>query len=244
MSDLPMREGKGTMRQRPDRAEARRGWQIPVVRSVLNALFAALTRREVFGAEHVPAEGPCLLVFNHLSTLDGPLLITVVPRRDLSALVTSDYRRRPLQRLLIEAAGGVWIRRGTGDRAALETALALLGQGRIVAVAPEGRISPTKTLIEAKRGPAFLAARANVPVVPVALTNTEHVVRALKRLRRITLTIRFGEPLLFPPLEPVNRKQQLEDFTDTIMCRIAALLPPEYRGVYADHPGLKASTHE
>ena len=235
---------EGTTPERPDRVEARRRWQVPIVRSVLDALFAVLTRREVFGAEHVPAQGPCLLVFNHLSLLDGPLLFTVVPRRDVSALVTSDFRRRPLQRFLIEAAGGVWIRRGTGDRAALETALALLRQGRVVAVAPEGRISPTKALIEAKRGPAFLAARANVPVVPVALTNTEHVGWALKRLHRGTLTVRFGEPLLFPPLEPANRKQQLEDFTDTLMCRIAALLPPEYRGVYADHPRLKVSAPE
>ncbi len=209
----------------------------PAMRAVLNTLFAALTRRRVFGAEHVPTEGPCLLVFNHLSRLDGPLLYTAVPRPDLSALVTADYRRRPLHRVLIEAAGGVWVRRGAGDRAALAAALDLLEQGRIVAVAPEGRISPTEALVEAKPGPAYLAARANVPIVPVAVTGTERVGDGLKRLRRVTLTVRFGEPFWLPPLAPTNRKQQREAATDLIMGRLAALLPPEYRGAYADHPG-------
>ena len=217
-------------------------WRSAVVRTVANALFAALTRRRVFGAEHVPAQGPCLLVVNHLSKLDPPLLLTVLPRRDLSALVAADFRRRPVHRVLLEAAGGTWIRRGAGDRAGLEAALALLAQGRIVGIAPEGRCSPTGALIMGKPGPALLAARANVPILPVAVTGTERVVPALKRLRRATLTVRFGEPFLLPPLESANQKQQLRAGTELIMCRIAALLPPAYRGVYADHPLVKALT--
>ena len=227
-------------RERFGRVGAAR-WRAAVVRAVLNVLFAVLTRRRVLGVEHVPTAGACVLVTNHLSKLDAPLLMTVLPRRDLSALVAADFRRRPLYRVLIEAAGGTWIRRGARDRAALQTALDLLACGRIVGIAPEGRCSPTGALIAAKPGPALLAARANVPVVPVAVTGTEQVGRALKRLRRTTLTVRFGEPFRLPPLTPANQKQQLRAGTDEIMGRIAAMLPPAYRGVYADHPALTAA---
>lgn len=209
-----------------------------VVRVLVNALFRALTRRQVFGIEHIPATGPCLLVFNHLSRLDGPLLYMSVPRHDLSALVTEGYRRRPVHRFFIEGVGGVWVRAGSEDHAAAAAALALLERGRIVAVAPEGRISPTEALVEAKPGAAFLAARANVPIVPVAITGTERVVDGLKRLRRTTLTVRFGEPFRLPPLVPGNRKGQVRASTELLMGRLAALLPPEYRGAYADPPAF------
>jgi 1-acyl-sn-glycerol-3-phosphate acyltransferase len=212
---------------------------VAVLRGVVDGLFAVAARRRVIGAEHIPPTGPCLLVFNHLSNFDPPLLFTVVRRPDLSALLAADYRERPVHRALIEAAGGMWIRRGASDRAALTSALALLERGWIVGIAPEGRRSPTGGLIEGKRGPAFLATRANVPVLPIGVVGTDELGRRLRRLRRTKLTVRIGAPFTLPPLAPGNHKQQLEACTDQIMCRIAALLPERLRGVYADHPRLR-----
>ena len=78
--------------------------------------------------------------------------------------------------------------------------------------------------------------------MPAALTNTEKAIPSALRLRRARLTVTFGQPMRFG--EPGQRSrpttQQLEDGTTEVMCRIAAMLPPEYRGVYADHPRLKA----
>ena len=62
----------------------------------------------------------------------------------------------------------------------------------------------------------------------------------LRRLRRSSVRVVIGEPFTLPPLTPAERDAQLQAGTDEIMCRIAALLPEKYRGVYANHPRLKA----
>jgi 1-acyl-sn-glycerol-3-phosphate acyltransferase len=215
-----------------------------VVKAVVNVLFALLIRRRISGRDRIPPAGGCLLVFNHLSNLDPALLFAMIGRPDVTGLVAADYRQRTFHCRLVEAAGGLWLRRGASDRVALESALDLLAEGWMVGIAPEGRRSPTHVLIEGKRGAAFLATRANVPVVPVGVVNTDHVGRSLKRLRRPTVTVQVGEPFLLPHLSGESHRQDLQTCTDIIMCRIAALLPPEYRGVYADHPGLPAFLSE
>jgi 1-acyl-sn-glycerol-3-phosphate acyltransferase len=219
-------------------------WRIGLVRNVVNLLFALLTRREVYGRENLPQSGGYLLVFNQLSSFDTPLIFTLLNRTDLTGLVAANYRDSPIHRLFIEAAGGTWIRRGASDRTAIKTALEALEQGWVVGISPEGRRSPTKALIQGKPGPAFLATHANVPVVPIGLTNTENLAKSLKHLSRISLTIRIGEPFRLPPVRRENQKQQLLTNTDLLMCHIAALVPPKYRGIYADHEQLKALVDE
>ncbi|HJZ04391.1 MAG TPA: hypothetical protein VJ327_00830, partial [Patescibacteria group bacterium] len=94
---------------------------------------------------------------------------------------------------------------------------------------------------EGKPGVAYLAARSGFPVVPVAITGTEDkvILGNLKRLRKSTIILTGGEPFIIPPLPNKNRDEALQNYTDEIMCRIAALLAERYRGVYAEHPRLK-----
>ncbi len=96
-------------------------WKVMLLRAILNFLFAVLTRRRVYGLENIPAAGPCLLVFNHLSNFDPPLLFTLIRRTDGVGLVADNYRRHPFYRFVVEMAGGMWIRRGpaTGQRSRL-----------------------------------------------------------------------------------------------------------------------------
>jgi 1-acyl-sn-glycerol-3-phosphate acyltransferase len=107
-------------------------------------------------------------------------------------------------------------------------------------MAPEGTRSPNGALIEARSGASYLAAKAGTQILPVAVTGTEdHVVFPnLKRLRRANVVIRVGKPFRLPPLPRQDREAVLQQYTDEMMCRIAALLPPEYRGFYAQHPRL------
>jgi 1-acyl-sn-glycerol-3-phosphate acyltransferase len=217
-----------------------RGARVRMLRGLDNALFAVLTRREVVGLEHIPTSGPCLLVFNHLSNLDPPLIFGVIKRLDLTALVAAEYQARWFHRLMIEGAGGRWIRRGASDRAALKEALTILERGWMIGIAPEGGRSPAHALRRSKTGAAFLAHHANVPILPVGVTGTEAVTDSLKRFRRQRLSVRFGPLFTLPPVVPGNHKQQLEQSTDLIMCHIAALIPPQYRGIYGDHLLLPA----
>ena len=79
------------------------------------------------------------------------------------------------------------------------------------------------------------------PVVPVAITGTADpvILGNVKRLRKSNITLTGGKPFILPPLPKTNRDRALKNYTDEIMCQIAALLPERYRGVYANHPRLK-----
>ena len=207
-----------------------------VTRRVASGLLHVMARCDVTGLENVPSTGACLIVFNQLSFFDTALVPTIIPRPDITGPVARSYRRNWFFRFLIEAGGGVWIQRGAGDRAALRTQLEALRRGWMVGISPEGQRSRTGGLIRAKPGVAFLAYRAGVPILPMAFTNTAGIGPALRRLRRATVSVRIGEPFELPPLGRADRKRQRQDAADLIMCRLALLLPPEYRGVYADYP--------
>jgi len=119
--------------------------------------------------------------------------------------------------------------------------ISLMEENRILVIAPEGTRSRTGALIEAKPGVSYLAAKLDRPIVPVAITGTEDKVLLanLKKLRRSHITVTAGPAFTLPPLPRENRDEVLKQYTDEIMCHIAAILPEKYRGVYADHPRLK-----
>jgi 1-acyl-sn-glycerol-3-phosphate acyltransferase len=199
---------------------------------VIAFIIARLTSRlEIVGLERIPDEPPYLLATNHLSVLDLPLLLFVTPHK-VRAFAASKHRWNPLYGPLLEAADTVWVRRGEIDRRALRKALAVLERGEVLGVAPEGtRSRESHALQEAKAGAAYIATRADVPIVPVGITGTEKIMRNLLRLRRTGVRITFGEPFRLPEAGHV-RSPKLHEYTDLIMRRIAELLPAAYRGVY------------
>jgi 1-acyl-sn-glycerol-3-phosphate acyltransferase len=124
------------------------------------------------------------------------------------------------------------VHRGQPDRRALRAALQALEQGRIVGIAPEGRESLTGALEEGTAGAAYLALKADAPVLPVTFTGSENVrlLRNIRRLRRTPMTVTIG-PLFH--LDPAgDYKAAIERGTREIMMTLARQLPPEYRGVY------------
>ena len=96
-------------------------------------------------------------------------------------------------------------------------------------------------MAEGKPGVAYLALKAEVPIVPVGLTGTEDrvVIERLKHLKKSEIKIIVGKPFNLPPIQRKNRDADLKQYTDEIMCRIGVLIPEKYRGVYANHPRLK-----
>lgn len=204
-----------------------------VLRGILGPLFSASLRLETEGESNVPVQGPCVLVFNHLSNLDPPLLFTRMPRSDATGLVAASYRSRPFHRWIVEAGGGLWLRRGEGDRATLMAALHQLDQGWLVGLAPEGGRSPTGVMRAGQPGAAFLALRSGAPVVPVGLDGTDRVLPSLARGQRATVTIQMG-PAFHPhiPPEVTARRRRLDLATEQIMAAIARLVPPWRRGLW------------
>ena len=85
----------------------------------------------------------------------------------------------------------------------------------------------------------LLALKAEVPIVPVGLANTDSLVPNIRRLKRSEVTLHYGKPFTLPPLERGNRDEQMQANTEEIMCQIAALLPEKHRGFYAGHARVK-----
>ncbi len=207
------------------------------VRAVFRFFTNLLFQAQVQGVEHVPRQGAFLVVVNHLSLTDPALIMVYCPRQFV-VFAADKWRRVPGIRHLVDAVGGIWVARGEADLSAIKQAVAMLRAGWALGMAPEGTRSKTQALQAGKSGAAYLASRTGVPIVPVALAGTERLSTNLRRLRRTPVRMVIGRPFRLPALARAHG-EQLDRYTDEIMCRLAALLPPEYRGVYADHPRLR-----
>lgn len=204
-----------------------------------NLLCALLTMREVRGLENLPPDGPYIMVINHLSYFDAPFAYGLLGGEKVTGWAAEKYQWHPIFGPILYMAGGIFIQRGQVDRAAIAAAVQWLVQGGIFAMAPEGTRSKTGSLARGKTRAAFLANEASVPIVPIGLTGTERTLQAWRRLRRPLFTMYIGKPFTLPAFDPKNRSSGLHQNTDEIMCRIAALIPAQYHGYYADHPRLQ-----
>ncbi len=178
---------------------------------------------------------------NHLGRLDAALVYYYLDRRDVTMLVAEKYQKSAVFRWFTRSLDAIFIDRFNADLNALRAALNRVKQGWVLVMAPEGTRSTTGALIEAHGGASYLAAKSGAWVLPVAVSGTEdtYVVSQLRRLRRAQIKVKVGRPFKLPPLQNRERDAQLPQYTDEIMCRIAALLPEKYHGFYAGHPRLK-----
>lgn len=203
---------------------------VPVFRS----LMSTLCRVEIYNLENIPPYGSYFIAFNHVDTLDAPLLAVFWPYQP-EALTAAENLTDPVIGTLMRMYGAIPLKRTQFDRDALEKCLAVIRAGSPVIVAPEGTRSRRPGMQTAKPGLAFLALKAKAPIVPVAIVGTQSWIPEWKRLRRPRLSMTIGQPF-FLPAEPViaeNRHARLDEYTSLIMRAIARLLPAEYRGVYA-----------
>jgi 1-acyl-sn-glycerol-3-phosphate acyltransferase len=203
----------------------------------LSLLTWLICRVEVEGREHIPEQAPFLVVTNHLSAVDPPLLFSLIPARlRMTGMAAMTHRSDFMIGWFMDRGGAVWVRRGESDRRALRQSLEVLESGRPLGVAPEGTRSHTGALIEGKTGVAFLASKAQVPILPVAVVGTEKVLPALRRLRRKTVHVRIETAFRLPERGDRPRREHTAYCTDLIMTRLASMLPESYRGVYSGHP--------
>ena len=204
------------------------------------ALTRLVCRYRVSGRQNVPASGPLLIVANHLSWYDPLILGVVLPRR-VWFFTKQEIFRWPIVGGLCLLTGQIPVQRGASDRAALERALAYLRQGRAVMIFPEGTVERQEQMLPARTGAAMLALRSGATILPVAHTGTRRILRSLRSwFPRVCIEI--GAPFTPRLPEEVSRKAALRDVTQEIMERIAAMLPPDERGAYANSLPLKTDS--
>jgi 1-acyl-sn-glycerol-3-phosphate acyltransferase len=188
----------------------------------------------VEGLENVPRSGGMLVVANHCSNLDPPIVGWAAGHRSgrvIHFMAKEEMRRWPVAGWLARNAGVFFVRRGEGDRSAQRIALAILQQGGALGVFPEGTRSRDGQLSEARAGAALLAMRTGVPILPVGVAGTQHIFRGRRLVpRRSRVTIRIGSTFSLPVQADGLDRAALRAGTETIMRAIAAQLPPDQRG--------------
>lgn len=217
---------------------------MPLARTIMNGVIWRLARIlcRVDDAQlaRVPKQGPLILVTNHVNFLDAPLLYTHLQPRAVTAFAKVETWDNPLLGLMFTIGGAIPLRRGEADVGALRRGLAELRAGHIVAVAPEGTRSGDGRLRQGKPGVVTLALHSGAPLLPVAFYGGEAFKENLPRLRRTSFHIVVGRPFHLirsaSPKTPGSFRASAvrQQMADEIMYQLAALLPPEYRGYYAD----------
>lgn len=214
--------------------EALRPFYFAMTQAMRIALLT-FVRWRVEGKEAVPPGGPLIVVSNHLSIIDPPLLAASIPRR-ISFLAKRELFRHRLFGPFVKAYGALPINRGRDYRGSLEQLLALLARDRAVGLFPEGTRSRRARLSRAKPGVALVALRSGAPILPVGISGSERIKGFRSLFTRPTITVSIGQPFTLPLLEGPVQRAQLASLTDILMQRIAAQLPPNYRGDYALEP--------
>jgi 1-acyl-sn-glycerol-3-phosphate acyltransferase len=220
------------------RFETRRRFLRFLLRTIGFTLLAKLNRVE--GQENVPAQGPAILMINHIAFIDPFVVLHILPR-NIVPLAKIEVYNYPIVGIFPKLWGVIPVRREEFDRRAVKQVLEVLDAGEIVLLAPEG--TRGQQLQEGKEGVAYLASKSGAPVVPVAIDGTPGfpALRGTAPWRGPGAFVRFGKPFCYLPEYQHANREQLRKMTDEAMFILASLLPHHRRGVYAD---LSKATQE
>ena len=184
-----------------------------------------------------------IIASNHLGLVDAFLPFYILDNSNLVLLVGEKWEKVAIMRWLGRQLNFIFVDRYNPDLKAIRQVILRMRQGEVLVITPEGTRSKVGHLIEGKPGVSYLAAKLGYPILPAGIVGSfdEIFFKQLKRLRRPHIIVNAGPTFTLPPLptESQGREEALKTDTDEIMCRIAALLPKEYRGFYAEHPRLK-----
>src|SRR5574339_384386 len=143
------------------------------LRWLLHILLDLIARVEVHGYEYLPEEGNCVVATNHLGIIDVPIGLYALNRWDIFVMIGEKWEKVGLFRWASKYFNLLFIDRFNPDIKALRKVISLMEGNNILVIAPEGTRSRTGSLIEAKPGVSYLAAKLNRPIVPVAITGSE-----------------------------------------------------------------------
>ena len=184
-------------------------------------LFRILFRGRVSGRRNVPMQGSLVVVANHGSHLDPPLLGHALGR-PVAFMAKEELFKVPLLAPLIRALAAYPVKRGASDREAIRTATARLNEGWATGVFLDGTRQADGRINQPMPGAALLAARSGSPLLPVAIINSHRALGTGQSLPRLVpIQLRIGEPV---PPPASRRKPDLEATTLELQRRINALL--------------------
>jgi 1-acyl-sn-glycerol-3-phosphate acyltransferase len=222
------------------RYETRRRVMRFLLRIIGFTLFARIDHAE--GVEHVPIQGPAIMMINHINFVDPFVVLNLLPR-NIIPMAKIEVYSYPIVGIFPRIYGVIPVQREEFDRRAVQGALEVLSAGEIILVAPEAHRGPE--LRQGKEGIAYLATRANAPIVPVAIDGTTGfpTLPFSHRWREPGARVKFGAPFRFKTDQRAGR-EMLRLMTDEAMYILSAMLPEYRRGFYSDLPRATQETIE
>jgi 1-acyl-sn-glycerol-3-phosphate acyltransferase len=185
--------------------------------SIVSPMLHAYFRGRIYGVENVPQSRPLVVVSNHASYFDPPIVSNCV-RRPVAYMAKEELFEVPVLAQAIKLYGAYPVSRGTADRNSIRSALEYLDNGWAVGVFLQGTRTPDGKISDPKRGAALLAAKAQAPFLPVSLWGSEKILQKGSPLPRpVPLTIRIGQ-LIDPPAS--TNKEALQAVTDACAAAI------------------------
>ena len=219
----------------------RRRW---ILRWLLtNIGFRILAKVErVEGLDNFPESGPAILMINHIAFIDPMVVLGFLPRNIVPMAKVEAYSY-PVLGIFPRICQAIPVHRGEIDRRAVHMALEVLSSGEVILVAPEG--TRGTCLQRGKEGVAYLGTRSGASIIPTAIVGTEGFPSiSPKRWRQPGAVARLGRPFRFRSSSRRPKGDELRRMTDEAMYVLAAMLPEERRGVYADLSQATADTIE
>ncbi|MDT3360226.1 MAG: 1-acyl-sn-glycerol-3-phosphate acyltransferase [Spirochaetota bacterium] len=205
-----------------------------MINSLLRTFFRLFFRIDRSELAKVPQAGPLLMMVNHTSNLEGPMLYAFLQPRPLHALAKQELWEQKFMAYLMDMWKSIPVDRQNMGRSTMDACFKVLEDRHILAIAPEGTRSKDGNLQEGKGGVAFIAHKKDVPMIPVAVMGFPSFSKNIKRLRRTVITIKVGE--VFEIVQKGGRidADTRQALADEIMMRLAIMMPNEMRGHYKD----------
>jgi len=208
-----------------------------IVVTIVKPLYHIFLSWEVRGRKNVPPSGPLIVVANHVHVIDGELLLFGVSRW-IIYIAKEPLFHYPILRSLLRWAGALAIPRQStlsDIKGLLQQVEQTLNKGSVIGIFPEGKRSHQGKLQAGKPGLAVIASRMHIPILPVGISGTDKIHGISWLWKRPHIIINIGKPFYLLQAEGKLTKPQRKALADLMMHEIAALLPPEYQGVYTEH---------
>ncbi len=196
-------------------------------------------RLKIHGLKNVPKRGGALVIANHVHNADPILILSASPRPVLW-MAKEEVWSLPVLRWIATQAGAFPVQRGTFDKGAIRNAVAMLQEGLLVGMFPEGTRSTTGGLREPFPGASLVALRSGAPIIPCVILGTEDLPLNGKKQRARTsrrryprVEVFFGEPFRLQARSMDGKRYSMSELTDAMMIELARLLPDEKRGIYS-----------